>query len=414
MGGAANPAPMAQPGQNVYDQSANAYTGALQGTQAAMGYQPQQVGTQFGYTPETVSAGGVKTQFGYTPQRVSGQNVNTQFGYDPGSVSTTFGYTPSQVASQAAYGGMSNYANPYTQQVIDTSMAELERQRQIQMGGLGAQASAARAFGGSRQGVAEALTNEGFARQGGQLSSQLYNQGFQTALGASQQDIANSLQAQMSNQQAGGRAAEFGQQTSLQAQLANQAARAQAEQFAQSTGLQASLANQQTGLQAALANQAATAQAQQFGQSTGLQAQGMNQQTQLQAALANQAAQSRAQEFGQSTGLQAALANQQAGLQGAQQLLGASGQLGDLSSLGFNFGQQIGATQSQEGQRLQAMNQALIDAAKGQFGGFTGAPQDALSTYLASLGGAQTGQQTQTQTNNPGLLQFLSLGLGLL
>ena len=60
------------------------------------------------------------------------------------------------------------------------------------------------------------------------------------------------------------------------------------------------------------------------------------------------------------------------------------------------------------------MNQALIDAAKGQFGGFTGAPQDALSTYLAALGGSQTGQQTQTQTQKPGLLQYLSLGLGLL
>jgi hypothetical protein len=85
-----------------------------------------------------------------------------------------------------------------------------------------------------------------------------------------------------------------------------------------------------------------------------------------------------------------------------------------LAGQGFGFGQQIGATQAQEGQRQQTMNQALIDAAKGQFGGFTGAPQDALSTYLAALGGSQTGQQTQTQTNKPGLLQYLSLGLGLL
>jgi len=75
---------------------------------------------------------------------------------------------------------------------------------------------------------------------------------------------------------------------------------------------------------------------------------------------------------------------------------------------------QLGTTQTQQGQAQQMMNQALIDAAKGQFGGFTGAPQDALSTYLAALGGSQTGQQTQTQTNKPGLLQYLSLGLGLL
>ena len=290
MGGAAQPQQVQQPqpmgaGPNVYNQSAGAYTGALQGTQAAMGYQPQQVNTGFGYTPQQVNAG-------------------------------------------QAVGGINTYMNPYTQQVIDTSMADLERQRQTQMNALGAQATAAGAFGGSRQGVAEAQTNQGFAQQGGQLASQLRQQGFNTALGASQQDIANAMQANLANQQAGGRAA----------------------------------------------------------------------------------------EFGQSTGLQAALANQQAGLQGAQQRMGAAGQLGNLSSVGFGFGQQIGATQSQEGQRQQAMNQALIDAGKAQFGGFTGAPQDALSTYLAALGGAQTGQQTQTSTSTskPGLLQYLSLGLGLL
>ena len=279
----ATPTSVVQPGQNVYQQSANAYTGALQGTQSAMGYQPQQISTNFGYTPESV-------------------------------------------ASQTAYGGMANYANPYTQQVINTSMAELERQRQMQMGGLGAQASAAKAFGGSRQGVAEALTNEGFARQGGQLSSQLYNQGFQTALGASQQDVASSMQAQQANQQAQARAKEFAQQSAMQAEIANQQAQAQA----------------------------------------------------------------------------------------AQQAMQAAGQLGNLSNLGFGFGQQIGATQAGQGQTQQAMNQALIDAAKGQYGGFTGAPQDALSTYLAALGGSQTGQQTQTSTQKPGLLQYLSLGLGLL
>ena len=268
---------------NVYQQSAGAYTGALQGTQAAMGYQPQQINTNFGYTPESV-------------------------------------------ASQTAYGGMANYTNPYTQQVVNTSMAELERQRQMQMGALGAQATTAKAFGGSRQGVAEALTNEGFARQGGQLSSQLYNQGFQTALGASQTDITNAMRAQEANQLARARAAEFAQESALRAEMANQ----------------------------------------------------------------------------------------QNALLAAQQSMQAAGQLGDLSSVGFGFGQQIGATQAGQGQIQQAMNQALIDAAKGQYGGFTGAPTDALSTYLAALGGVDMGQQTQTSTQKPGLLQYLSLGLGLL
>jgi hypothetical protein len=300
---------------NVYQQSANAYTGALQGTQNAMGYQPQQVGTQFGYTPD--------------------------------SVGTQFGYSPDSVAAKTAAGGINTYMNPYTNQVINASMADLERQRQTQMGSLGAQATAAGAFGGSRQGVAEALTNEGFAQQGGQLAGQLRQQGFNTALGASQQDVSNQMQA-------------------------------------------------------ALANQAARAQAAQFGQSTGLQAQGMNQQARAQAT-----------QFGQQNRLQAQMANQQAGLQGAQQRLGAAGQLGNLSQMGFGFGQQIGQQQTQQGQMQQMMNQALIDAAKGQYGGFTGAPQQSLGLPMAALGGANMGQQTQTQTRNPGLFDFLTAGASL-
>ena len=61
---------------------------------------------------------------------------------------------------------------------------------------------------------------------------------------------------------------------------------------------------------------------------------------------------------------------------------------------------------------MQGMNQALIDAARGQYGGFTGAPQDALTTYLAALGGAKTDQKTYTETQKPGLLQYLTPFLG--
>ena len=256
----ANMTAPAAPPQNVFQQSAGAYTNALQGAQNVMGYRPQQVSSQ-------------------------------------------------NISSQDAFGGMAQYENPYLQQVINTSMADLERQRQIQMGGLGAQASAARAFGGSRQGVAEALTNEGFARQGGQLSSQLYNQGFQTALGASQTDQQRQLQAQQANQQAA---------------------------------------------------------------------------------------------------LQASIANQQAEAQAAQQQLAAVSQLGNLASLGFGFGQQLGTTQTQQGQAQQMMNQALIDAAKGQYGGFTGAPQQSLGLPMAALGTANMGQQTTTTTEKKGLFDYLT------
>src|SRR6056297_3466155 len=174
---------------NAFQQSAQGVTAGMAGAASEMGFTPQQVGTDFGYTPT---------------------NVGTDFGYDPQDVN-----------AQTAAGGIQTYMNPYTQQVIDTSMADLERQRQTQMNQMGAQASAAGAFGGSREGVAQSLTNEAFARQGGQLSSGLRQQGFQTALGASQQDVSNQLQADLANQQAGARAQEFGQSTGLHS-LANQ------------------------------------------------------------------------------------------------------------------------------------------------------------------------------------------------
>jgi len=144
--------------------------------------------------------------------------------YQPQMVQTQWGYDPAKVAAQQAAGGINTYMNPYTQQVIDTSMADLERQRQMQQNQLGAQASAAKAFGGSRQGIAEAATNEAFARQGGQLAAGLRQQGFNTALGAAQQDVANQLAAAQANQAAYNAAQQFGQNLGLSAQTANQGA----------------------------------------------------------------------------------------------------------------------------------------------------------------------------------------------
>ena len=184
-----------------------------------------------------------------------------------------------QYGQAVAGPNIAQFMNPYTSEVIGRTGMDMARQAQMAQNTLGAEATRAGAFGGSRQGVAQGTMLGDYGRAFGDIAAQQRQQGFNTALSA-----------------------------------------AQAQQ----------------GIQSGLAGQ------------------------------------------------------------------------------GFGFGQSIGATQAQEGQRQQAMNQALIDAGKAQFGGFTGAPQDALSTYLAALGGSQTGQSTQTQTNKPGLLQYLSLGLGLL
>jgi hypothetical protein len=73
------------------------------------------------------------------------------------------------------------------------------------------------------------------------------------------------------------------------------------------------------------------------------------------------------------------------------------------------MGQSITQQQMQQGAMQQAINQALIDAGRSQYGGFTGAPGQSLNATLAALGGANMGQQTQTTTQQPGLFNYLAL-----
>ena len=73
------------------------------------------------------------------------------------------------------------YMNPYQEEVINNAMKDIERQRQIQTAAEGAQATASRAFGGSRQAVQRALVDEAALRQSGALGAQLRQQGFTQA-----------------------------------------------------------------------------------------------------------------------------------------------------------------------------------------------------------------------------------------
>ena len=179
----------------------------------------------------------------------------------------------------AAAGGpnIGQFFNPYTTEVINKSLADLERQRRTQINATGAAASQAGAFGGSRHGVAEAQTNLGFGQQGAQMVSNLRQQGFNTALQAAQ------------NQQ------------QTQSQLAGQ---------------------------------------------------------------------------------------------------------------GFGFGQAINNQQAAQGAQVQAMNQALIDAARGQYGGFTGAPAKSLQMILNALS-SMPNQSTTKETQNPGLFNILGALLSI-
>ena len=86
-----------------------------------------------------------------------------------------------------------------------------------------------------------------------------------------------------------------------------------------------------------------------------------------------------------------------------------------LAGQGFGFGQSIGNQQAAQGGLQQGMQQMLIDAAKAQYAGFTGAPQASLGLPMAAVGGAGAlNQQTQTTKENKGLFDYLTSFAGIL
>lgn len=108
---------------------------------------------------------------------------------------------------------------------------------------------------------------------------------------------------------------------------------------------------------------------------------------------------------------QAALADIANQMQGRQISLGAANQLANISNLGFGMGQQVQQNLATQGALQQGIQQSLIDAAKQQYGGYTGAPASSIG-YVSSALGATPVPQTQTTSKQPGLFDFLTLALG--
>jgi hypothetical protein len=105
------------------------------------------------------------------------------------------GYQPF-LQQAAAYSGPQAYQqfmSPYQQEVIDTSLAEFDKQRAIAQQQIGAGAIGAGAFGGGREGVQRAEFGAQSLQDRSLLSAQLRQQGFQQA----QQAAAQAQQQQM-------------------------------------------------------------------------------------------------------------------------------------------------------------------------------------------------------------------------
>ncbi len=133
-------------------------------------------------------------------------------GFQPQQIGAA-GYSPAQISGQ----DLGAYTNPYESQVVQQSLDDLERTRLTQQNQLGAQASAAGAFGGSRQGIAEAETNRAFAGQAARTASGLRQAGFANAQQLAGQDVGFMNQAGQYNAGAQNAAMLANQQAQMQA-----------------------------------------------------------------------------------------------------------------------------------------------------------------------------------------------------
>ena len=133
-------------------------------------------------------------------------------------------------------GSIASYMSPYQQQVIDTSLAEFDRQAAARQQAISDQAVALGGFGGGREGVLQSEYQTQSDRNRAQLQAQLQAQGFSQAQAARQADLQNQMMLSQ------------GQLGLGQAQLGlGQAQASQAGQSAGMAGQRAALAQAQAG-----------------------------------------------------------------------------------------------------------------------------------------------------------------------
>lgn len=157
------------------------------------------------FSPDTMAAMDLfRQRVGEDPYAPALANMQGLLNFQPQQIQTD--YTAPQFAGQ----DMSPYMNPFLSGVVDTSLADIERARQMADSQMNAQAAAAGAFGGSRHGVANSLTNEGYAREAANTAAQLRYAGYTDAANRLENDLARQWMATelgqrsaFANQQAG-------------------------------------------------------------------------------------------------------------------------------------------------------------------------------------------------------------------
>jgi hypothetical protein len=406
-----------QQAQAQYAQAQYAPAAAQAGTQYAQAQSAQAQQAQAQYA-QAQQAGVAQAQ---APGNVQAQGV--------GAMQIGSGHVGTDQFGQQAF---QQYGSPYQQDVINSTMAELNRQKTLDQNNATSQATLGGAFGGDRAAVQQAEIGRNYGQIQAQALAGLNNQNWAQAQNMFTNDQGRGLQAQGMNQSAG-----------LQASMANQGTNLQAQQANQSAGLQASLANQGWQGNVGLANMGAANTAQLTNAQLGTQANLQNanlgtntsqfnaglgtQNSQFNAGLGTQTSQFNAgqgnqvgmynaglttqnNQFNTGQGNQVGMYNAGLGTQNSQFNAGlnytgqAQNAANSLQGQQFMAGQNLQAQQLNDQSRQYNASLAAADrnrqlAVSQQFGNITGQEQQAKLNDIGAL--MQTGgmQQQQNQQN---------------
>ena len=245
--------------QNIANRPLTQYGGqqvADVGPQTQQGWNLAAQSGNAGADQYNASQAGYLNAMGTPATQVNPVNMNASLNTGP-----TGAINPQTLAGA----NLSAYTSPYTQQVINSTLPLMQQQLGQQQIGNQSQAAGAGAYGGSRQGIQQGVTQAQGALNMANMAAQLNQQGYQQAVQGAQYDIGNNMAAQQANVGAANQFALANQQMQQQANQANQGV----GMTAQTANQQANQANINSMLQGAtgmggLGNQAQQNQRQQF------------------------------------------------------------------------------------------------------------------------------------------------------
>jgi hypothetical protein len=144
---------------------------------------------------QSAARGAANYSSGFTPAalNLTGPTANTYSNVNQGLLAGQYGnanqgLTPAQNYSRNFQQNLAQFQDPYTNQVVDQTIQDLDRARRITNNDISGNAARAGAFGGSREALMRSENNRNFADRTAAAVGQLRSQGFQRAADRAQQE----------------------------------------------------------------------------------------------------------------------------------------------------------------------------------------------------------------------------------